>query len=576
MKEHRRRSLLSRLTVMFSVIILLGCAVICVYTYRIEMNQQLEECYNTNIVMLRTLGQEMDNTLAQVEILTQELAYDPDVTRIFREQNLNRFIIDLMFKAQRRVEISESHLTGLNADVLLVRPDDKMPERYGLCVNASYMANRLDYIDFLQSGQSVGWSSAMRADARTISYFHSVYSAYSGMQPSIGVVMCSINTDRLFQILQGVEGILVMDGEALAYSHDGATPPPPQGLRSDSLQSENVFYVAQPLERSGYTLTIGTAMQPLRAQALHNALMNMAVVLLTGLVLLAAVHYQVRNMLSHLEMTRRAVLDLSEDADLAARLPDHWNDEAGDLAAAFKRLNSRVNEYYHRLLQEEKDKRRAQQIALQYQLNPHFLFNSLYWLQLQLEEREVDEALSDAIAQLGQVLHYNLDEHFTATLAAEKQMARSYVSFMSGMKGSPITLQVELPHALETQSVPRFTLQPLLENAIQHGFIKDKPLHLTVSFSQQFAEGMLCIRVMNDGKPIDPQRQEELNAYLAQPQPASAERGVGLSNIRRRLMLFYGECVSLRVASDVNCTSVTILLPITKEKGQSVHEGTDR
>ena len=88
---------------------------------------------------------------------------------------------------------------------------------------------------------------------------------------------------------------------------------PPQGLRSDSLQSENVFYVAQPLERLGYTLTIGTAMQPLRAQALHNALMNMAVVLLTGLVLLAAVHYQVRNMLSHLEMTRRAVLDLPED-----------------------------------------------------------------------------------------------------------------------------------------------------------------------------------------------------------------------------------------------------------------------
>ena len=317
---------------MFSVIILLCCAVICVYTYRIEMNQQLEECYNTNMVMLRTLGQEMDNTLAQVEILTQELAYDPDVTRIFREQDLNRFIIDLMFKAQRRVEISESHLTGLSADVLLVRPDDKMPERYGLCVNASYMANRLDYTDFLQSGQSVGWSSAMRADARTISYFHSVYSAYSGMQPSIGVVMCSINTDRLFQILQGVEGILVMDGEALAYSHDGATPPPPQGLRSGSLQSENVFYVAQPLERLGYTLTIGTAMQPLRAQALHYALLNLAVVLLTGLVLLAAVHYQVRNMLSHLEMTRRAVLDLPEDADLAARLPEHWNDEAGDLA----------------------------------------------------------------------------------------------------------------------------------------------------------------------------------------------------------------------------------------------------
>ena len=138
------------------------------------------------------------------------------------------------------------------------------------------------------------------------------------------------------------------------------------------LVENNAYYIAQPLERLGLTLLICTELQPLRAQALYNALVNMAAISFVGLLLLAVSHIQVRKMLSHLEQTRKAVIDLPEGADLSSRLPDTWNDEAGELAAAFKRLNSRVNEYYHRLLQEEKDKRHAQQIALQYQLNPHF------------------------------------------------------------------------------------------------------------------------------------------------------------------------------------------------------------
>ena len=313
-------------------------------------------------------------------------------------------------------------------------------------------------------------------------------------------------------------------------------------------------------------MLICTELQPLRAQALYNALVNMAAISFVGLLLLAVSHIQVRKMLSHLEQTRKAVIGLPEGADLSSRLPDTWNDEAGELAAAFKRLNSRVNEYYHRLLQEEKDKRHAQQIALQYQLNPHFLFNSLYWLQLQLENRDMDDTLSDAIAQLGQVLHYNLEEQLTATLMEEKQMAQAYVSFMSSMKGSEISLDIDLPQSLRCSTVPRFTLQPLLENAIQHGFVKGAPLHLHVSFQAKHGGSALHITVANDGKPIPPDRLAQLNAYLQQPAEDHPAGGVGLRNIKRRLVLFYGETVSMTVASDVQNTQVTITLPASKEQ----------
>ncbi len=563
MSQRRPISLLNKLTLLFSVIILFACAVICVYTYRIEINRQVDECYNANMLLMRSLAQEIDNALAQVEIITQELAYDPDIKDTFQEDDVSRFIVKLMFDAQERVEISESHLSSLNADMVLIRLDDMMPESYGLSINRSYMAERKDFMAFLADNRISGWSTVEDATSDTLTFFHEVYTS---IRQRIGVIMCSISKDRLFRLLQNVEGMMVTNAQDILYTWDGAKHPMPEQLQAGAWFENNAYYIAQPLERLGLTLLICTELQPLRAQALYNALVNMAAISFVGLLLLAVSHIQVRKMLSHLEQTRKAVIDLPEGADLSSRLPDTWNDEAGELAAAFKRLNSRVNEYYHRLLQEEKDKRHAQQIALQYQLNPHFLFNSLYWLQLQLENRDMDDTLSDAIAQLGQVLHYNLEEQLTATLMEEKQMAQAYVSFMSSMKGSEISLDIDLPQSLRCSTVPRFTLQPLLENAIQHGFVKGAPLHLHVSFQAKHGGSALHITVSNDGKPIPSDRLAQLNAYLQQPAEDHPAGGVGLRNIKRRLVLFYGETVSMTVASDVQNTQVTITLPASKEQ----------
>lgn len=563
MSQRRPISLLNKLTLLFSVIILFACAVMCVYTYRIEINRQVDECYNANMLLMRSLAQEIDNALAQVEIITQELAYDTDIKDTFQEDDVSRFIVKLMFDAQERVEISESHLSSLNADMVLIRLDDMMPESYGLSVNRSYMAERKDFMAFLADNRISGWSTVEDATSDTLTFFHEVYTS---IRQRISVIMCSISKDRLFRLLQNVEGMMVTNAQDILYTWDGAKHPMPEQLQAGAWFENNAYYIAQPLERLGLTLLICTELQPLRAQALYNALVNMAAISFVGLLLLAVSHIQVRKMLSHLEQTRKAVIGLPEGADLSSRLPDTWNDEAGELAVAFKRLNSRVNEYYHRLLQEEKDKRHAQQIALQYQLNPHFLFNSLYWLQLQLENRDMDDTLSDAIAQLGQVLHYNLEEQLTATLMEEKQMAQAYVSFMSSMKGSEISLDIDLPQSLRCSTVPRFTLQPLLENAIQHGFVKGAPLHLHVSFQAKHGGSALHITVSNDGKPIPPDRLAQLNAYLQQPAEDHPAGGVGLRNIKRRLVLFYGETVSMTVASDVQNTQVTITLPASKEQ----------
>ena len=214
----------------------------------------------------------------------------------------------------------------------------------------------------------------------------------------------------------------------------------------------------------------------MRAQALYNALVNMAAISFVGLLLLAVSHIQVRKMLSHLEQTRKAVIDLPEGADLSSRLPDTWNDEAGELAAAFKRLNSRVNEYYHRLLPGREGQAPCTADCLTVSAESALLLFLTPFIGFNFSWKTGTWTIRSAMpsAQLGQVLHYNLEEQLTATLMEEKQMAQAYVSLQhqqhEGGRKSPWTLICRNHSAAST--VPRFTLQPLLENAIQHGFVK--------------------------------------------------------------------------------------------------------
>ena len=103
-----------------------------------------------------------------------------------------------------------------------------------------------------------------------------------------------------------------------------------------------------------------------------------------------------------------------------------------------------------------------------------------YWLQLQMEEQGVDPALTASIESLGRVLHYNVLGSREAMLSEEEEQIWAYVDFASATKDHQVSLAVDLPEALRSARILRFTLQPLLENAIRHGYVPVSYTHLDV------------------------------------------------------------------------------------------------
>ena len=229
---------------------------------------------------------------------------------------------------------------------------------------------------------------------------------------------------------------------------------------------------------------------------------------------------------------------------------------------AINRLLERIEQQSQEKVRAEKDKRKMQALALQYQLNPHFLFNSLLWVQMEMERQSLPDHTSDAIATLGQVLRYNLTEDLRATLGEEVDHLRAYTAFMAEMKQESIALDIDASPGLLTLSVPRFILQPITENALQHGLIPGEALHLHVCIASD-DDAHLQIILSNDGRPIDAEHLHMIREVFRDPHTAD-KPGYGLANLIQRLTLTYGDQYMISVTSSLHETQFTLTLPLSQ------------
>ena len=575
--------LMTRISCLFGALIVLACALLSAFSYRLKLQSHVSELASQNTMLLRTMAQSIDTQLAQVEIIVREMAYDAETIQLLRDKSQPRQILSILFSVGKKLQQNETYLSALDMDMVLLSVDDTMVESYDTLVHETRLADNAFYADFLSQPRLSGWGGAeanlfSTSEEIVLPYYHKVI---TGLNTRVGAVRCTVRADRLFSpLMEYGEVMAVREGERLFGAEEIAAPVRP--ARTGTWREGDSLYSAAPLDRLNASLVIRESYSSIRAAAMRDIALSMLMIFLLGVALLLATRQVIRAMLSRLHRLTEAVAAIPE-GDIAIALPEDGPDEVGRLSRAFSSLLEQVNAYYDELLQKEKDKRHAQTMALQYQINPHFLFNSLYWLQLQMEERGVDEALTASIEQLGQVLHYNMLGSRLALLSEEEEQILAYVGFVGAMKENRIRLSIHMPEELKNAQILRFTLQPLLENAISHGFIPGKDLHIGIEFATNEAEGLFEIAVHNDGRQIPPDRlaelQERADAAALDGIPMADQKGHGtaLNNLARRLALTYGSVARLLVESGEGDTCIRILLPLHQcLRREDAHENPDR
>lgn len=260
-----------------------------------------------------------------------------------------------------------------------------------------------------------------------------------------------------------------------------------------------------------------------------------------------------------------------EHGNLNIHIPnDYQDDEISYVNDSLNNLTQLLGDTLDKLSKKEKEYLQAHLLALQNQINPHFIYNTIEIFRMQMEIANVSEA-SEAIASFGDMLRYNMDiDSKFSTVQKEWEHASNYIRIMNLRYEQKIHFSCQIPEAFLEVECPKFVLQPLAENAVKYNRhrLYETPLNLTLQIREEEPH-MLHIEIEDDGVGIPSERLEELRKALWDMRkgkrlpPSHTESGIGLRNIARRLCLAYGEDGILSLESKENqYTRITVSIPV--------------
>ena len=200
--------------------------------------------------------------------------------------------------------------------------------------------------------------------------------------------------------------------------------------------------------------------------------------------------------------------------------------------------------------------------ALQMQVNPHFLFNTLdtiHWKAIRITGGENE--VSRMLLLLSRLLKYSLTaEEEGVPLWREMEVVEDYIALQHYRFKDRFSFHEEIDSSLREMRVPAMFLEPLLENSFNHGFVPNRTLGISFS-ARPLGEGIAELLVSDDGMPLDQEKLEKLNAGGSDVLKRSTS--LGLCNTRKRFLLYSGGAASLRVESDgKQGVTIRIRMPI--------------
>lgn len=269
-------------------------------------------------------------------------------------------------------------------------------------------------------------------------------------------------------------------------------------------------------------------------QRIRNMYFLMAIVLIGVAMLLALMLADMITMpLRKLQESMRE----AETGNFEVEIAEEENqDEIGGLIHSFNIMIRKIRQLIRRNFEEQEEKRRSELNALQAQINPHFLYNtldSIIWMAEGGNTKDV-VLMTSSLAKLLRKSISNRRE--LVTLEEETEYTRSYLIIQKMRYKDKLEYHIDVDPCIVDVEVIKLIIQPLVENAIYHG-IKYKEGKGSISVSARYEEDEIVIRVTDDGNGMT---QEQLSHIFDEREVDTLHNGVGVRNVQKRIQLYYG------------------------------------
>lgn len=383
-----------------------------------------------------------------------------------------------------------------------------------------------------------------------------------------GLLALGVNETNLLKDVSGLE--TVWNGEVQVmlgdYGRDDLDwDAVPSGL-TETAGQEQISYVRRENSRDyAFALLLKVGRDRIYGEIVSFRHLMTGLFILLIPVLAAILFYMHRRIIKPVSLLSHASHRI-EEGELGVTVPMHGDDELGRLGSAFSNMSLRIQTLVDKTYKEEIALRDAKIQAMQSRINPHFINNTLETLNWQAR-LEGSEKMSGMVESLSVLLNAGMGRanRRMVTLREEIEVARAYCYFVGLRFGERLRVEIKLNDSVLDAIVPLLTLQPLLENAVEHGIEPAGGGDITLQGMQ--AGDCLLLTVTNSGKPLSDEDQQRLRASLS----GDNQNGhhLGLANISTRLQLIYGGRATIYVTSDdQKRTVVQLSIPQDGEGGE--------
>ena len=255
------------------------------------------------------------------------------------------------------------------------------------------------------------------------------------------------------------------------------------------------------------------------------------------------------------EMTKVENLNYEENSNKLI----YGSKEVMDLDKSFRQMMKRIRELASNILNEQENRRKSELKALQNQINPHFLYNTLDSIIYLIDRGETLKA-EDMIVALSKFFRLSISRGKNIIpLMDEVEHARNYLLIQKMRFGDNFSYEIDINEQLKQYYVIKLILQPIIENALVHG-LKNNEEGGKIVLKGYLENDLIRFDISDSGYGILPNKIEEIYASFTDD---NSNNGVGIKNVFQRIRIYYGNEAKIQIKSKLDKgTCISIFIPI--------------
>ncbi|GFN30462.1 sensor histidine kinase [Paenibacillus xylaniclasticus] len=337
----------------------------------------------------------------------------------------------------------------------------------------------------------------------------------------------------------------------------------------DTSHGKPIFIFASPIKSTGWSLVGYVPLQEMMKQA-HSIRQLIIVAVVLSIIFAITLHYFTTNRLTRPIHVLKKHMKLAASGYLEAKVTPRGTDEIADLGRNFNIMLSKIKMLLDQSIKEQQEIKKSEFRALQAQINPHFLYNTLDSIMWMAEAGKKEQVIS-LVVSLSKLFRISLSKGVDfIPIERELEHLSSYLTIQQIRYRDILDYELHIEESIKPYFILKMTLQPIVENALYHG-LKQKRTKGLIRIRGYAEQNAACFEIEDNGIGMPEEKLTELRQALTEPhlpQAASSavSGGFGLHNVYRRIQLYYGQPYGVTIESTQSVgTKVTIRIPLRKE-----------